>query len=82
MTTTVTVATIAATSSIAGWGVVLGAGGAVLVIGLLVALELLGASDRPRGELLRRFLRVATVPLVTVFAVSVLTKAAIILSQP
>jgi hypothetical protein len=81
VTTSITSATIAA-SSIAGWGVVLGAGGAVLVIGLLIALELLGASDRPRGMLLQRLLRVATVPLVTVFAVSILTKAVIILSQP
>jgi hypothetical protein len=81
VTTSITSATIAA-SSIAGWGVVLGAGGAVLVIGLLIAMELLGASDRPRGMLLQRLLRVATVPLVTVFAVSILTKAVIILSQP
>lgn len=81
MITSVTAATIAATSTIAGWGVILGAGGAVLVVGLLIAIELLGATDRPNGVLMQRLLRVSTVPLVTVFAVSIVVKALTILGQ-
>ena len=81
MITSVTSATIAATSAIAGWGVILGAGGAILVIGLLIALELLGATTRPNGLVLQRLLRVTTVPLLSVFAVSVATKALTIIVE-
>jgi hypothetical protein len=79
--TSVTSATIAATSAVAGWGVMLGAGGAILVIGLLIALELLGATRHPNGVLLQRLLRVTTAPLVTVFAVSVAVKALTIMAE-
>jgi hypothetical protein len=78
--TSVTSSTIAATSTIASWGAVLSAGGAVLVIGLLIALELLGATDRPGWILAQRLLRVSTVPLVTVFAMSISVKALTILA--
>jgi hypothetical protein len=79
--TSVTSATIAATSAVSGWGVMLGAGGAILVIGLLIALELLGATNHPRGALLQRLLRVTTAPLVTVFGISVAVKALTILAE-
>jgi hypothetical protein len=79
--TSVTSATIAATSAVAGWGVILGAGGAILVIGLLICLELLGATRHPNGVVLQRLLRVATGPLVMVFAVSVAVKALTILGE-
>jgi hypothetical protein len=80
MITSVTSSTIASTSAAAGWVAVLSAGGALLVIGLLIALELLGATDRPGGMLLQRSLRVTTVPLVVVFAVSIAVKAMAILT--
>lgn len=79
--TSVTSATVVATSAVAGWGVALGAGGALLVIGLLVALEMLGATDGPVGQVVARLLRVATGPLLVVFAVSIVTKAVTILAQ-
>ncbi|MGH2477318.1 MAG: hypothetical protein ACRDIL_18855 [Candidatus Limnocylindrales bacterium] len=81
MITSVTSATIAATSAIAGWGVMLGAGGAIVVIGLLIALELLGVTDRPSLLVVKRLLRVTTAPLLSVFAVSVATKALTILAE-
>ncbi len=81
MITSVTSATVAATSSVAGWGVALGAGGALLVIGLLVALEMLGATDGPVSRIVARLLRVATGPLLVVFVVSILTKAMTILAK-
>lgn len=43
----------------------------MLVIGLLIALELLGPTDSPRHRALRQLLRVTTFPLLVVFAVSV-----------
>ncbi|MGH2384859.1 MAG: hypothetical protein ACRDGB_07410 [Candidatus Limnocylindria bacterium] len=75
MITSVTSATATATSADAGWGIALGAGGALLVIGLLISLELLG--DAPHGwqRTLRQTLKVTTAPLVIVFAISVLAKA-------
>ena len=75
MITSVTSATIAATSDVAGWGAVLGAGGAILVIGLLVALELLGTGPTQFHAGLRTGLKVAVSPLLIVFAVSVFAKA-------
>jgi hypothetical protein len=76
--TSVTSATVTAISS---WGVALGAGGAILVIGLLVVLELLGTSDRPRARAVQQMLRVATGPLLVVFMVSIATKALTILAE-
>ncbi len=81
MTTTVTTATTAATSAIAGWGVALGAGGVLLVIGLLIALELLGSSDRPWQQSMKRVLRIATAPLGIVFLVGIAAKTATILEN-
>lgn len=80
MITSVTSATVTATSAVAGWGIALAAGGAILVIGLLIALELLGTTDRPAAIRLRQFLRLTTTPLLVVFAVSVATKAFVILA--
>jgi hypothetical protein len=79
--TSVTSATVAATSAVAGWGIALGVGGAILVIGLLIALELLGTTERPAAVRLRQFLRLTAGPLLVVFAVSVATKALLILAQ-
>lgn len=81
MITSVTSATVVATSAVAGWGVALGAGGAILVIGLLIALELLGATKGPAGLTVQRLLRVATGPLLVVFVVSIATKTLTILAQ-
>lgn len=75
MITSVTSATATATSAVAGWGIALGAGGAILVIGLLIALELLGPPDSPRKRTLQQLLRISTVPLLIVFAVSVGARA-------
>lgn len=74
MITSVTSATVTATSAAGGWGIALGAGGALLVIGLLISLELLG--DAPHGwqRTLRQSLKVTAAPLVFVFAISVLAK--------
>ncbi len=80
MITSVTSATVTATSAVAGWGIALGAGGAMLVIGLLIALDLLGSSDRPWQQALRRCLRITSAPLVAVFVVSVAAKALAILA--
>lgn len=74
MITSVTSATATATSAASGWGVALGAGGALLVIGLLIALEVVGESS-PRRRSLRRGLRVAAAPLLFVFVVSIVARA-------
>ncbi len=81
MITSITSATVAATSAIAGWGVALGAGGAVLVIGLLIALELLGTGRSRFQSTLRTALRIAVSPLLIVFAVSVAAKAMAVLAS-
>jgi hypothetical protein len=52
MITSVTSATVAATSAVVGWGVALGAGGALLVVGLLFALELIDATRSHRRPVL------------------------------
>jgi hypothetical protein len=75
MITSVTSATVTATSAVAGWGIALGGGGALLVIALLVSMELIGPSQRPWTVALRQTLRVITTPLLFVFAVSVAAKA-------
>ncbi len=75
MITSVTSATVTATSAVVGWGIVLGAGGALLVIGLLIGLELLGDGENGWQRSLRRILKIATAPLVFVFAVSIVAKA-------
>lgn len=81
MITSVTSATVTATSAVAGWGIALGAGGALLVVGLLIALELTGTSDRPWQLALRRTLRMVTSPLLLVFGVSVAAKALTVLAS-
>ena len=74
MITSVTSATATATSAVSVWGVALGAGGAILVIGLLIALELLGDADSGWQNALRRVLKIATAPLLFVFAVGIVAK--------
>lgn len=81
MITSVTSASVAATSAIAGWGVALGAGGALLVIGLLIALELIGTGRTRFLMTLQTALRIAVSPLLIVFAVSVVAKALLALSS-
>jgi hypothetical protein len=73
--TSVTSATVAATSAVSAWGVALGAGGAILVIGLLIALELIGTGRTPFHTTLQTALKIAVSPLLIVFAVSVVAKA-------
>jgi hypothetical protein len=73
--TSVTSASDVATSAVAGWGVALGAGGAILVIGLLIALELIGTGSTRFHWTLQTALRIAVSPLLIVFAVSVAAKA-------
>ncbi len=80
MITSVTSATVAATSAISGWGIALGAGGAILVIGLLIALELLGTGRTRFDSTLQTALKIAVAPLLIVFAVSVVAKALTALS--
>ena len=80
MITSVTSASVAATSAIAVWGVALGAGGAILVIGLLIAMDLLGATQAPRLQVVRKLLLITTGPLVLVFVVSIVAKAMAILA--
>jgi hypothetical protein len=77
--TSVTSATMTAT--VAAWGIALGAGGAILVILFLIALEMLGATEGPAQRAVQRGLRVAVMPLLTVFAVSVVAKALTILGS-
>ncbi len=72
--TSVTSATIAA-SAMASWGVALGAGGVVLVLGFLVAIELIGGAETVWWAGLRDALKVCIPPLVFVFAISVIAKA-------
>jgi hypothetical protein len=78
--TSVTSATVTATSAVSAWGIALGAGGALFVIGLLIGLELLGATESPAQRMLQRALRIAVTPLLVVFAVSVVAKALTILA--
>ena len=82
MISSVTSATATATSAVSTWGIALGAGGAILVIGLLIALELLGPPDSPRKKAIQSLLRVSTVPLLIVFAVSVGARALATLGAP
>lgn len=79
MITSVTSATLAATSAVAGLGVVLGAGGAILVVALLIALELVGTGRTRFHTTLQTALRIAVSPLLIVFAVSVAAKALVAL---
>ena len=81
MITTVTTASIAATSAVSGWGVALGAGGAILVISLLIALELIGTGRTRFLVTLQTALRIAVSPLLIVFAVSVAAKALLVLGS-
>jgi hypothetical protein len=80
MITSVTSATMTATSAVTGWGVALGAGGILLVIGLLIAMELLGAGTSGWQRSLRSALKVATAPLLVVFAVGIAARVAEILA--
>lgn len=81
MITSVTSATVAATSAAAGWGVALGAGGALFVIGLLMALELINPEGRGWQSALQRNLRIAAAPLLIVFVVSIVARALVILAS-
>ena len=80
MITSVTSATMAAASDVGGWAAALGAGGALFVIGLLIALELLGTGTTRSSQSLRRTLRITVAPLLIVFTVGVAAKALAALS--
>jgi hypothetical protein len=79
--TSVTSATVAATSAVSGWGIALGAGGAIFVIGLLIALELVGTGKTRFHTTLQTALRIAVSPLLIVFAVSVAAKVLTVLGS-
>ena len=81
MITSITTASVAATSAISGWGIALGAGGAILVIGLLIALELIGTGRTRFHSTLQTALKIAVSPLLIVFAVSVAAKALLALGS-
>ena len=74
MITSVTSATAAATSVVASWGLTLAVGGALLVIGMLIALDVLGDAQTGWRAGLRRAIRIATAPLIFVFALSIVAK--------
>jgi hypothetical protein len=82
MITSVTSATEFATSASSGWATALGVGGAILLIGLLVARELLGPGQGPIRTATERVLRIMTGPLLVVFAVSVAVRAIAIILAP
>lgn len=81
MITSITSATVAATSAVAGWGVALGAGGAIGVISLLLLLEVMGTGTSRFQSTLRSTLRIAVSPLLIVFGVSVAVKAFTVLAS-
>ena len=82
MITSVTSATISATSALADFAIGLGAGSAILLILLAIASQLLHASAYPRLQAARDVLRVTSGPLLIVFATSVAARIFAILAVP
>jgi hypothetical protein len=81
MITSVTSATEAATSVTAGLATALGIGGAILLIALFVVRNLLASGNKPAHRELDRALRVATWPLLIVFATSISIQAVLIVAE-
>ena len=81
MITSVTTATQAATSGVAGLASAFGIGGAVLLIALLVTRNLLASRKSSAHRELDRALRVATWPLLIVFATSISIQTALIVAE-
>ncbi len=78
MVSTVTSATVT-TVTLFGITALLGLAAVLMLIGYLVAREMLGASSNRRLQLVARRLNIAVVPLVLVFAAIVGTRIADIL---
>lgn len=74
MITSVTSATVTATSAASELSIILGAGGALALIGMLIILELVGDAATGWQHTLRRAVWVSTAPLLFVFAVSIAIK--------
>jgi hypothetical protein len=81
MITSVTSATEAATAAVTGLASGLGIGGAVLLIALFVARNLLASGDGARHRALDRALRVATWPMLVVFATSISIQTVVIVAE-
>ena len=81
MITSVTSATLTATSAAGEWAVALGSGGALLVIAMLMMLESLRATDGPASRTVQRLLHVATGPLLVVFVVGIASRLVTILAN-
>jgi hypothetical protein len=81
MITSVTSATEAATAVAAGVATTLGIGGAILLIALMIARNLLASGNRSRHRELDRALRVATWPLLIVFVTSISIQTILIVAE-
>jgi len=79
MLTTITTATTAATSVVVSQAAIFGAIGVVILIALLIAKELLSASENKKAQLLGRITNVAINPLLFAFLLIVVMKAARVL---
>ena len=79
MTTITTTATASATVAAASHAAVFGAIGVVVLIGLLIAKELLSASENEKAQLLGRFTSFAINPLMVAFLCIVTVKVVAIL---
>jgi len=81
MITSVTSATEAATTGVAGLASALGIGGAVLLIALFTVRNLLASGNGSEHRELDRALRVATWPLLIVFATSISIRTVLIIAE-
>ena len=70
-TTATTIATTTATTTALGHIAVFGAVGVVILIALLIAKELLTASENEKAQLVGRFTSIAINPLMVVFVIIV-----------
>lgn len=76
----ITSVTSAVTSAAIQYGPVLAVGGALLVVGLLMTLELTGATSA--GQLaMRRGLRIAVAPLLVVFVTAIAARVLEVLAR-
>lgn len=81
MITSVTSATEAATAAVTGLASGLGIGGAILLIALFVVRNLLASGTGVRHRELDRALRVATWPMLVVFATSISIQTVVIVAE-
>jgi hypothetical protein len=81
MITSVTSATEAATAAVGGLASALGIGGAILLIALFVVRNLLASGNGSGHREFDRALRVATWPLLIVFATSISIQTVLIVAE-